>query len=215
MIQPVPPHAGQPVVRAGASLASARAAVILVHGRGASPKNILDLVPAIGHPGVAYLAPAASGGTWYPQSFLAPIHQNEPGITSGISVVHSLIDEVLAAGIAADHLVLLGFSQGACLVCTAAQRRPLRYGGLLIFSGGLIGPPGVPWREQGGFDSTPAFFGCSENDAHVPESRVRESAVVFQRMGAKVTMRIYPGSDHLVNPDEIGVAWELLAGLAT
>ena len=203
------------MLRGGTPLTEARAAVIMVHGRGAGPQNIMDLVPAIEHPDVAYLAPAAAGGTWYPYSFMAPIEQNEPGITSGISVIHALMYEVIAAGIPAERIMLLGFSQGACLACTAAQRRPDRYGGIIVFSGGLIGPPGTAWNENGGFRSTPVFFGCSDQDAHVPESRVRESAAVFERMGALVTTRIYPGMGHLVNEDEIAFVRELLARLAS
>ena len=215
MIEPAPPHAGQPVARLGPPLDAARAVVILIHGRNAAPQNILELVPAIHHPDVAYLAPAAAGGTWYPLSFMAPIEQNEPGITSGISVVHALIDESIAAGVGADHVMLLGFSQGACLASTAALRRPDRYGGLLIFSGGLIGPPGSPWNEEGGFDSTPVFLGCSAHDAHIPESRVHETAAVFERIGADVTTRIYPGTAHLVTDDEIVVARDLVDELAS
>lgn len=208
------PHAGQPVGRAGVPLERARAAVVLVHGRGAGPRNILDLVPLIGHADVAYVAPGASGSTWYPKSFMAPIEENEPGISSGISVVHALIDEITRAGIATDRILLLGFSQGACLMSTAAQRRPARYGGIVAFSGGLIGPPGTVWEENGNFDATPAFFGCSDVDAHVPASRVRESAAVYERMGASVTTRIYPGMGHLVNDDEAAFARDLIARLA-
>jgi predicted esterase len=211
----IPPHAGQPVVRVGAPLATARAAVIMIHGRGAAASNILELVPAIGHTGVAYLAPAAAHGTWYPESFMAPIERNEPGIGSGIAVIHSLFDELLAAGISAERVMLLGFSQGACLACTAVQRRPQRYGGVMVFSGGLIGPPGTIWSGTGSFLSTPVFLGCSDLDAHVPESRVRETAAVFERMGAEVTTRIYPGMGHLVNDAEIAAARELLARLAS
>jgi len=210
----IPPHGGQPVMRAGADLSSARVAVIMIHGRGAGPANILDLVPQIGRPGVAFLAPAASGGTWYPKSFLSPIEENEPGISSGIAVVHALIDESIQAGVPAERIVLLGFSQGACLTSTAAQRRPDRYGGVVVFSGGLIGPPGSTWAEQGRFQSTPVFFGCSDIDAHVPEARVRESAAVFDRMGAAVTLRIFPGMGHLVNDDELAFARDLIAMLA-
>lgn len=209
----LPPHGGQPVMRAGAPLERARAVAIMVHGRGAGPANILDLIPAIGHPDVAYLAPAASAGTWYPKSFMAPTADNEPGISSGISVVHALIDEVIAAGITPERIMLLGFSQGACLTSTAAHRRPDRYGGVVLFSGGLIGPPGTKWDIEGSFRSTPVFFGCSDIDAHVPESRVRESAAVFERMGADVTTRIYPGMGHLVNDDEAEFARDLLAQL--
>lgn len=210
----IPPHAGQPIIRTGVPLAAARAAVILIHGRGAAPGNILELVPEIAHPHVAYLAPAAAGGTWYPQSFMAPVALNEPGIRSGIAVIHSLIDEAVAAGIAAERVMLLGFSQGACLVGTAAQRRPQRYGAVILYSGGLIGPPGTVWSESGGFHGTPVFLGCSDVDAHVPESRVRESAAVFGRMGAEVTTRIYPGMGHLVNDEELAVACAHLARLA-
>jgi phospholipase/carboxylesterase len=208
------PHGGQPVARAGVALERARAAVIMIHGRGAGPANILDLVPRIGQPGVAYLAPAASGSTWYPKSFLSPTDENEPGISSGISVVHALIQEVTAAGIPTERIMLLGFSQGACLTSTAAQRRPDRYGGVVVFSGGLIGPPGTEWNEEGNFNGTPVFLGCSDIDAHVPATRVRESAAVFKRMGAQVTMRIYPGMGHMVNEDELDVARSLLAQLA-
>lgn len=214
MTIPVPPHAGQQVLRGGAPLSQARAAVIMIHGRGAGPKNIMDLVPAIEYPDVAYLAPGAAGGTWYPTSFMAPIPQNEPGITSGLSVVHGLIDAVTAAGIPTERIMLLGFSQGACLACTAAERRPARYGGVMVFSGGLIGPPETKWSETGTFRATPVFFGCSDQDAHVPASRVRESEAVFRRMGAEVTARIYPGMGHLVNEDEIRFAKELLGRLA-
>lgn len=210
----IPPHGGQPAVRAGIALDSARAAMIMVHGRGAGPRNILDLVPLIGNEQVAYLAPEAAGNAWYPRSFMAPTEENEPGISSGISVVHGLIDEAIAAGIPARRIILLGFSQGACLASTAAHRRPDRYGGVIVFSGGLIGPPGTEWPEAGDFGKTPVFLGCSDVDGHVPESRVRESAAVFTRMGADVTTRIYPGMGHLVNDDEAEFARDLIAAVA-
>jgi phospholipase/carboxylesterase len=206
----LPPHAGQPIVREGVPLAAACGAVIMVHGRGAAPRNILTLVPALEQPDLAYLAPAAAGGTWYPLSFMAPIEQNEPGIRSGISVVHALIEEALHAGLPPERIMLLGFSQGACLAATAALRRPSRYGGVMILTGGLIGPPGTRWAETGDFGGTPVFLGCSDTDSHVPESRVRESAAVFERMGAQVTLRIYPGMGHLVNEDEVDFARGLL-----
>jgi predicted esterase len=207
-------HGGQPVESAGAPLSDASAAVIMIHGRNAAPKNILDLVGLFDQPGVAYLAPAAAGGAWYPLSFLAPIEENEPGISSGIAVVHTLIDSVIEGGIPARKIVLLGFSQGACLACTAAQRRPMRYGGVIVYSGGLIGPPGTAWPEAGDFEKTPVFFGCSDKDAHVPEARVNESAAVLERMNAAVTKRIYPGMGHSINHDEIKFTKDLLAALA-
>lgn len=214
MTTPIPPHAGQPLLHRGRPLDEARAALILVHGRGASAQSILALADAFPHPAVAYLAPAASRGTWYPFGFMSPIVQNEPGISSGISVVHALLEEVARAGVPAERTVLLGFSQGACLVGTAAQRRPARYGGLAMLSGGLIGPPGTAWSAAGDFAGMPALLGCSDVDSHIPELRVRESAAHLERMGAQVSLRIYPGAGHHVNEDEMQWVRELLRALA-
>ena len=209
-----PPHGGQPVTALGRPLGEARVALIMIHGRDAAPANMLDLVPALERADVAYLAPAAAGRTWYPLSFMAPIERNEPGITSGIAVVHALIAQATAGGVPTDRIVLLGFSQGACLTVTAAQRRPARYGGVIVYSGGLIGAPGTVWDEAGSFGGTPVFLGCSDPDAHVPAERVRASAAVLARMGAAVTTRIYPGMGHLVHEDELAFTRELLATVA-
>jgi phospholipase/carboxylesterase/glyoxalase family protein len=209
-----PPHGSQPVAALGVPLDRARAAMIMVHGRGAGPEDMLGLARVLLHPGFAYLAPEAAGGTWYPQSFLAPIPANEPGITSGIAVVHELIDRAVASGVPLDRIILLGFSQGACLATTAAYRRPARYGGIVALSGGLIGPPGTTWPSSGSFDGAPAFLGCSDVDPHIPLVRVDETAAVLQGMGAAVTRRIYPRMGHTVNEDEIGFTRGLMEQIA-
>lgn len=203
------------MVAAGVPLAEARAAMIMVHGRNAAPANILDLVPRIGQPGLACLAPAAAGNTWYPYSFMAERERNEPGLSSGLSVLAHLVAQVEAGGVAKDHIVLLGFSQGACLTAEFAVRHAARYGAVILYSGGLIGPEGTVWEYPGGFDGTPVFLGCSDVDNHVPKARVDESAAVFTRMGAEVTERIYPGMGHLVNDDETGFTRTLLGALVT
>lgn len=197
------PHAGQRIEARGRPLGEGAAVMIMVHGRNAAPENILELVPSLDQPDFTYVAPAAHGNTWYPYTFLAPIERNEPGITSGISVIHDVIDRATAHGISLSRIVLLGFSQGACLAATAAVRRPARYGGIVVYSGGLIGPPGSTWEVEGQFDGTPVFLGCGDPDAHVPADRVRESGAVFERMGASVTERIYPGMGHTVSSDEL------------
>lgn len=204
------PHAGQPVTRQGKDLGDGRGVVIMVHGRNAGPANILDLVPRLDRPHFTYLAPAAADGTWYPYSFMAEIVQNEPGISSGVHVVHGLVQRAIDAGVHAERIVLLGFSQGGCLAAETAVRHPARYGGVVVFSGGLIGPPGTAWPGAGSFDGTPVFLGCSDIDSHVPASRVAESAEIFERLGARVTKRIYPKMGHLVNEDEVAFAQALL-----
>jgi predicted esterase len=210
----VPPHAGQPVVEAGAPLGQAPAVVVMVHGRNAGPANILDLVPRLARPGLTYLAPAAANRTWYPLSFMADTAANEPGLSSGLAALASLVGRIEAAGVARSRIVLLGFSQGACLTAEFAARHASRFGGVIVFSGGLIGPPGTRRDYPGAFDGTPVFLGCSDVDAHVPASRVAESAEVFTRMGATVTLRIYPGMGHTVSDDEIAQARAMLDTVA-
>ncbi|HSC27454.1 MAG TPA: dienelactone hydrolase family protein [Vicinamibacterales bacterium] len=204
------PHAGQPVEAAGVPLGESPVAVVMVHGRNAGPANILDLVPRLARPGLTYLAPAAANRTWYPHSFLSEIASNEPGLSSGLIVLDSLVDRIEAANVPRRRIVLLGFSQGACLVTEFAIRRASRFGGLIAFSGGAIGPPGTRWDYPGRFDGTPVFLGCSDQDSHVPLFRVEESAEILARMGAEVEKRIYPRMGHLVNDDEIACAQQIL-----
>jgi predicted esterase len=197
------PHAGQPVRTAGTALEQARAAMVMIHGRGATADSILTLVPALDVQRVAYLAPQAQGNTWYPYSFLSPIPQNEPGITSGMSSIERVLNMVYAAGIPPERTLLLGFSQGACLTTEFVARHARRYGGLAGLSGGLIGPPGTPRNYPGSLEGTPVFLGCSDSDSHIPAERVRESAEVLRTMGGEVTMRLYAGMGHVVNEEEI------------
>jgi predicted esterase len=210
----VKPHAGEPLASAGTPLGESSGVVIMVHGRNAGPSNILDLVPRLGRPDLAYLAPAAAGRTWYPLSFMAEKEKNEPGLSSGLWVLGKLVEDVVARGIPRDKIMLLGFSQGACLTAEFAVEHAARYGGVILYSGGLIGPPGTTWEYPGAFEGTPVFLGCSDVDAHVPRTRVDESAAVFSRMGATVIERIYPGMGHLVNDDEIAFTRGVLDAIA-
>jgi len=197
------PHAGQPILRAGAAPDAARAAMIMIHGRNAAPANILDLVPVLDRPEFLYVAPAAAGGTWYPLSFMAPREKNEPGISSGLSVIESLVNDLMTV-FTPHQIMLLGFSQGACLTSEFSIRHPRRYGGVMVLSGGLIGPPGTSWETvTTSLDGTPVFLGCSDVDSHIPAERVLESEAVFRRLGAAVTRKLYPGMGHTVIGDEI------------
>lgn len=204
------PHANQPVLRRGPAPADARLSAILVHGRGASAEDILGLANEFAVDDIAYLAPQAADATWYPYSFLAPIAHNEPGITSGLAKIASLVELVGADGVTPDRIVLLGFSQGACLSLEFAARHARRYAAVIGLSGGLIGPPGTPRNYQGSFKDTPVFLGCSDIDPHIPIERVHESCTVFRRMGAVVDERIYERMGHLVNADEIEAVQKLL-----
>lgn len=205
------PHADQPLLHDGAPVADARLVAILLHGRGGSADDMLGLSRELGRSDVAYLAPQASGQTWYPYPFLAPIEQNEPGLSSALRRIASLLDRLQQQAVSSDRIVLLGFSQGACLALEFAARHARRYAALVGLSGGLIGPPGTPRNYEGTFDGTPVFMGCSDIDPHIPLERVQESAAVFRRMGADVDERIYPGLGHTVNRDELDAIDALLA----
>jgi phospholipase/carboxylesterase/glyoxalase family protein len=209
------PHEGQPVATAGPPLGEGQGAIILIHGRNAGPANILDLAAGLDRPDFSCLAPAAADRTWYPNSFMADIPANEPGLSSGLGVIAGLVAQAAAAGVPPGRVVLMGFSQGACLTAEFAVRHPARYGAVVVFSGGLIGPNGTTWPERGSLAGTPVFLGCSDIDSHVPAPRVRESEAVFARLGAEVTARIYPGMGHLVNDDEMQFARQLLDRVGT
>jgi phospholipase/carboxylesterase len=205
-------HEGQPVLRAGKELPEARAAMVMVHGRGASAGDILMLAQELPHPDFVFLAPQAAGNSWYPHSFLMPIDSNEPGISSGMATIAAILAQLEQAGIAAEQTILLGFSQGACLATEFAARNARRYGGIVGLSGGLIGPPGTPRNYSGSLAQTPVFLGCSDVDPHIPKERVEETAAVYGRMDAGVTTRLYPGMGHTIIQDEIDFIREMMAG---
>ena len=207
------PHQGRPVLAAGEPLARARAALVLIHGRGATAESMLPLTEAIGRPGFAYLVPQAAGNRWYPHSFLRPIADNEPHLSSALALVSEVLSRIETAGVPLDRTVLLGFSQGACLALEFAARNARRYGGLVGLSGGLIGPDGTPRDYPGSLAGTPVFLGCSDVDAHIPKERVLLSAEVLRRLGGDVTARLYPGMGHTINADEIAFVAEMLDSL--
>lgn len=206
-------HDNQPILTAGPSLKDARSALVMIHGRGASAESILRLYPALESPAISAVAPQAAGNTWYPHSFLVDLDQNQPWLDSAMSRVESIVDGLIAHGIPSERIAILGFSQGACMTTEYAARHPRRYGALLAFSGGLIGPTGTPRNYPGSLDGTPILIGCSDTDAHVPVERVYETKEVLQRMGGNVDLRIYPGMPHIINDDEIAAARLLLQAI--
>ncbi len=208
-------HQGQPVRTAGAPLDEARALVLLAHGRGGTAENILELARDLGRDDIAYLAPQAAGFTWYPLSFLAPVEQNEPGLSSALKTLGTVLTDAERAGISSERQLLLGFSQGACLILELAARRPCRYGGVVGFTGGLVGPPGTSRDYPGSLDGTPVFLGSSDPDPHVPWARVEETARVLEGMDATVTLRRYPGMAHTINGEEIEAARTMLDRVAS
>ena len=197
------PHQGQPIRIAGEPISRARAAMLMVHGRGARAEDILSLASEFDQPGFAYLAPQAAGNTWYPNRFLAPLEENEPWLSSALGFVRNVLDEIINAGIPHERIIVFGFSQGACLTLEFAARNARRYGGVVGLSGALIGPDDTPRDYPGSLAGTPTFLGCSDVDFHVPRERVEESAQVLRRLGADVTERLYPNMDHTVNQEEI------------
>lgn len=198
------------IVRAGPAPAAARLTVVFVHGRGGAADDMLGLADAIGLDDVAYIAPEAPGRTWYPLSFLAPLEKNEPHLSAALETLRRLIGD-LAAEIRTDQIVIMGFSQGACLGLEYAARHAGKYAAIVGFSGGLIGPPGTSRDYPGHFEGTPVFMGCSDVDAHIPLERVHETAAVFRGMGARVDERIYTGMGHTIVRDELDAATALLA----
>jgi predicted esterase len=207
------PHADQPLLTAGPDVREADATLVLIHGRGATAESILSLHDQLDLPTLAALAPQAANHSWYPHSFLAPLNDNQPFLDSALRRIESIVTDLLSGGATSERIALLGFSQGACLACEFAARHARRYGAVIAFTGGLIGPPGTPRNYRGSLDGTSIFLGSGDPDPHVPFERVRETEQVFTAMGATVELRRYPGMPHTINQDEFTAARNLLQAM--
>jgi phospholipase/carboxylesterase len=210
---PSNPHASQPILAAGVPLSQAQAAMLLVHGRGASARDILGLAAELHQPGFAFIAPQAAQNTWYPNPFMTPIAGNEPWLSSALARLAQVLADIAAAGIPPERTIVLGFSQGACLTTEYAARNAVRFGGVVGLSGGLIGPDDTPRDYPGSLAGTPVFIGCSDADFHIPKERVDLTAEVLGRLGATVTKRLYPNMGHTVNEDELDFVRAMQAAL--
>ena len=197
------PHQDQPLVTDGTAVEEANAALVLVHGRGATARGIINTMGRLHRPGVALLAPQAARNTWYPNSFLEPVERNEPYRSSGLDAIGAAIETANDAGIPTERTMVIGFSQGACLGSEFIARNPTRYGGAVSFSGGLIGETVDHDDYAGDLEETPYFIGCSDVDPHIPLERVNLTAELLDELGADVEKRLYEGMGHGVNEDEI------------
>ncbi|WP_077924214.1 alpha/beta hydrolase [Spirosoma sp. 209] len=206
-------HNPNNIVTAGKPLEEASKVMIMVHGRGGSARDILSLSEYIKADDFAFVAPEANGRTWYPYSFLRPMSENEPYLSSALDVLTSLRARLQSDfNFKLPQIYWFGFSQGACLMLEFVARNATEYGGIFGLSGGLIGPDGTPRQYEGSFGNTPVFLGCSDTDSHVPKERVLESERVFSEMGASVTARLYPNFAHSINEDELNFVNLLITG---
>lgn len=203
MMTPETIHQGQPVLAKGLDLDDAKAVMLMIHGRGATAEGMLTLTDELSAVGFAYRAPQATASNWYPFRFIEPIEKNEPYLSSALKAVDDAVNNLEQFGFPPEKIILLGFSQGACLALEYAARNPRKFGGVVGLSGGVIGPMGMTFAYDGSLEGTPVFLGCSDSDSHIPLQRVHETAAAFEKLGAKVDKRIYPGMGHTINEDEI------------
>lgn len=209
------PHAGQPLVTAGAPAAAADVAVVACHGHGATAQGMVNLLEPIYRHGVTFLAPQANRSSWYPRPATAPRAVNEPELSSSVESVGSALESALEIGIPAERTVLVGFSQGASVVAEFVRRRPGRYGGVFLLSGGMPGGPEDDLTIRGQLEGTPAFVGYGADDSRIDLERVAETARVLEDAGAEVTERRYPGTGHEVTDDEFEALGALLESLVS
>ncbi|HRN56883.1 MAG TPA: dienelactone hydrolase family protein [Agriterribacter sp.] len=191
------------IITAGTAVEEAQKALIMIHGRGGSAEDILSLAAHLQVKDFALLAPQATGNTWYPYSFMAPPVQNEPWLSSALSLLQAVVHDVNEQGIAAENICFLGFSQGACLTLEFVTQNARRYGGVAAFTGGLIGDKIYPEHYSGDFAGTPVFIGSSNPDPHVPVERVYATSNILSGMHAEVTEKIYNNMGHTINRDEL------------
>jgi phospholipase/carboxylesterase len=198
------------IVTAGKKLSEADKVLIMIHGRGGSAEDILFLASHLSVDDFALLAPQATNRTWYPYSFMAPPKENEPWLSSALSLLKEIVEDVERAGIPSNNIYFLGFSQGACLTLEFVTRNAKQYGGVAAFTGGLIGDKIYPEHYKGSFNGTPVFIGTSDPDMHVPVERVYATANIMRNMEADVTEKVYHNMGHTINQDEIDQAKKLI-----
>jgi len=196
-------HQNQPVLKIGTDLKNADLIVILLHGRGGNAQGMLSLAQALAIDKIHIKIPQAGLNRWYPNTAFGPLDANEPDLTSALDAIKALITEAKEAGFSEKQIAIGGFSQGACLASEYIARNASRYAGLFVFSGALIGPPGMERNYSGGFDSMPVFIGGSDVDPWIQHNYMIDTARVFTGMGASVDFRTYPGMAHTINEDEI------------
>lgn len=213
------PHGHIEILRHGAEPGNASAAVILIHGRGATAEGMLRLTYRLSEgldepEAIAFLAPQAAGNVWYPYRFIAPLEMNEPWLSSALAAIDRAIDGLVDAGVPSERIMLAGFSQGACLALEYAARATRKIGAVAGLSGGLIGPVDEPHAPLGEVKDLPVFLGSGTEDDHVSPEQVRESARLFENAGANVDLRIYEGMAHIINDDEIAAVGQMIGVLA-
>jgi phospholipase/carboxylesterase len=198
------------IITAGTPLDKAKGALVMLHGRGGTAENIISLAGEFNIKDMAIVAPQASNHSWYPNSFMMPVEQNQPALDSALQIIGELVDDIIAKGIPADHIYFTGFSQGACLTLEYVARNAKRFGGVVAFTGGLIGKDLATTNYKGDFDNTPVLITTGDPDPHVPLSRVEESAVILKNLNADVTVKVYKGRPHTITGDEIELANQLI-----
>ena len=202
VLQTMTEHAKN-IITAGVPLKEAKKVVVMLHGRGATAEDIVSLSAYLAFKDAHIIAPQATNNAWYPYSFLAPRQQNEPWLSSALTLLKHILNDVIAAGFKNQQVFILGFSQGACLTLEFAAHNAQPFGGVIAFTGGLIGDVVRQENYTGNFDNTKIFIGNSDRDPHVPVARSEESKKIMEKMGADVTLKIYPGMAHTVNEDEL------------
>lgn len=209
------PHEKTPVLETGLPVEEAQAAMILIHGRGAGPQSMISLLAHINVEGYTFKMPSATNNTWYPNRFIVPREQNEPFLSSALQKVDDVVQDLVDQGLSTEKIMLLGFSQGACLAVEYAARHPQRYGGVVALSGGLIGAEGEMDNYEGDLDNTPIYLGCDEDDFHIPQERVHESADILGKMGARVKKQIFQGLGHSINNVELAIVRKMMENVVT
>lgn len=197
-------------VRAGRELSPTGKVLVMLHGRGGSAEDILSLAAYLDIDDFSLIAPQATNNTWYPYSFLAPPVQNEPWLSSALDLIKELTDDLYQKGVPSENIYFMGFSQGACLTLEFVTRNANKYGGVVAFTGGLIGDRIYTENYKGDFQATPVFIGTGDPDPHVPVERVYATVNILKNMNAMVTEKIYTGMGHTINQDEINMANKLI-----
>ena len=195
----------------------ARATIVVLHGLGADGTDFLPLADQLQLAAVGplrYVFPRSpvrpvtiNGGqpmrAWYDILGMDIVkREDETGLRESVRLVHRLLDREVARGVAADRIVLAGFSQGCAITLAAGLRYGQQLGGLVGLSGYLPLAATAAAERHGANATTPIFLGHGRSDGVVPLARGAAARDALQTLGHAVEWHDYP-MEHSVCIEEI------------
>lgn len=200
---------GATLIQTGAPLEKAAAICVVVHGRGQSPAMMQEhIVARLKQSNICFLLPAAPRGSWYDARAIEPLTDiTRQQMEQSLGIVSEAMEQAQTSG---KPVMLIGFSQGACLSMEYAFAKGSWTGAMACLTGCRVGEVRDP-RPRESLNGMPVFLTGSDADPWVPITGFAVAAGDLGAAGARLRCDIFPGRPHEVSDAEIKVLDDMLA----